>query len=84
MADDDGKQLEALAKLHDDGVLTDEEFAAKKATILGRWRGRGRPRSCGQARRSWSRTRSQLQGRRLRPRAAHLDTFNVVVKRDGS
>lgn len=28
-------QLEQLAKLHAEGILTDEEFAAKKAQILG-------------------------------------------------
>ena len=28
-------QLEKLGKLHDAGVLTDEEFAAQKARILG-------------------------------------------------
>lgn len=28
-------QLEQLAKLHEEGILTDEEFAAKKAQILG-------------------------------------------------
>src|SRR5690606_14590832 len=28
-------QLEALAALHRDGVLTDEEFAQKKAQLLG-------------------------------------------------
>jgi hypothetical protein len=28
--------LERLARLHDQGVLTDEEFAAEKAAILGR------------------------------------------------
>lgn len=28
-------QLEELAKLHDQGVLTDEEFAAKKKQLLG-------------------------------------------------
>jgi hypothetical protein len=27
--------LEGLAKLHDQGVLTDEEFTAKKQQILG-------------------------------------------------
>jgi hypothetical protein len=34
-ADDLTAQLEALAKLKDQGILTDEEFAAKKAQILG-------------------------------------------------
>jgi hypothetical protein len=29
------EQLERLAKLHDSGALTDEEFAAQKAKILG-------------------------------------------------
>ncbi len=29
------EQLEALARLHRDGVLTDEEFAEKKAKLLG-------------------------------------------------
>ncbi len=28
-------QLEQLGKLHNDGVLTDEEFAAQKAKLLG-------------------------------------------------
>ena len=28
-------QLERLGKLHTDGILTDEEFAAQKAKILG-------------------------------------------------
>ena len=28
-------QLERLGKLHDSGVLTDDEFAAQKAVILG-------------------------------------------------
>jgi len=28
-------QLEQLADLHTKGILTDEEFAAKKAQILG-------------------------------------------------
>jgi hypothetical protein len=28
-------QLEKLGELHDNGVLTDEEFAAKKQQILG-------------------------------------------------
>ncbi len=30
-----GAQLEKLAQLHTSGVLTDEEFAASKAKILG-------------------------------------------------
>ncbi len=34
-ADDDVAQLEQLADLHSKGILTDEEFAAKKAQILG-------------------------------------------------
>ena len=38
-ADDDGddriEQLERLAKLHDSGALTDAEFAAEKARVLG-------------------------------------------------
>jgi hypothetical protein len=35
-AEDDGlAQLQNLAKLHTQGVLTDEEFAAAKAKILG-------------------------------------------------
>lgn len=29
------EQLEKLAKLHTEGVLTDEEFAAQKAKLLG-------------------------------------------------
>lgn len=33
--DDDVAQLEQLADLHAKGILTDEEFAAKKAQILG-------------------------------------------------
>ena len=28
-------QLRELAKLRDDGILTDEEFSAEKAKILG-------------------------------------------------
>jgi hypothetical protein len=28
-------ELQQLAQLHDQGILTDEEFAAKKAQILG-------------------------------------------------
>lgn len=31
----ESEQLEELAKLHAQGILTDEEFAAKKAQILG-------------------------------------------------
>ena len=34
-ADDSMAQLEQLADLHSKGILTDEEFAAKKAQILG-------------------------------------------------
>lgn len=33
--DDQMKQLEKLGQLHESGVLTDEEFSAKKAQILG-------------------------------------------------
>jgi hypothetical protein len=33
--DDSMAQLEQLADLHSKGILTDEEFAAKKAQILG-------------------------------------------------
>ena len=33
--EDPGAQLEKLAQLHSQGVLTDEEFAASKAKILG-------------------------------------------------
>lgn len=33
--DDQMQQLEKLGQLHDSGVLTDEEFAAKKKQILG-------------------------------------------------
>ena len=29
------EQLERLAKLHEEGALTDEEFAAQKAKLLG-------------------------------------------------
>jgi hypothetical protein len=32
---DDMAQLEKLGQLHEQGVLTDEEFAAKKQQILG-------------------------------------------------
>jgi hypothetical protein len=32
---DQMKQLEKLGQLHESGVLTDEEFSAKKAQILG-------------------------------------------------
>jgi hypothetical protein len=31
----DIEQLQQLAKLHEQGILTDEEFAAKKQQILG-------------------------------------------------
>ena len=34
-ADDLGAQLQQLAGLHDQGVLTDEEFADAKAKLLG-------------------------------------------------
>jgi putative oligomerization/nucleic acid binding protein len=34
-ADDSMDQLQRLADLHAQGILTDEEFAAKKAQILG-------------------------------------------------
>jgi hypothetical protein len=34
-ADDTTAQLQQLAQLHSQGILTDEEFAAKKAQILG-------------------------------------------------
>ena len=33
--DDLTAQLEALAKLRDQGILTEDEFSAKKAQILG-------------------------------------------------
>jgi Short C-terminal domain len=33
--DDAGAQLQKLAQLHTQGVLTDDEFAAAKAKILG-------------------------------------------------
>lgn len=33
--DDLVSQLESLAKLRDQGILTDEEFSAKKAQLLG-------------------------------------------------
>lgn len=33
--DDQMAQLEKLGQLHADGILTDEEFAAKKKQILG-------------------------------------------------
>ena len=33
--DDDAAQLQNLAQLHTQGVLTDEEFAAAKAKIFG-------------------------------------------------
>ena len=33
--DDDMAQLQNLAQLHSQGVLTDEEFAAAKAKLLG-------------------------------------------------
>jgi hypothetical protein len=34
-AEDPFEQIEKLSKLHDAGALTDEEFAAAKAKILG-------------------------------------------------
>jgi len=34
-ADDTTAQLQQLAKLRDQGILTDEEFTAKKKQILG-------------------------------------------------
>jgi len=34
-ADDPNAQLQNLAQLHTQGVLTDEEFAAAKAKLLG-------------------------------------------------
>ena len=34
-ADGDLSELTQLAQLHEQGILTDEEFAAKKAQILG-------------------------------------------------
>jgi Short C-terminal domain len=34
-ADDYTEQLEKLGELHDKGILTDEEFAAKKSQVLG-------------------------------------------------
>jgi hypothetical protein len=34
-AGDDMDELRQLAELHQQGILTDEEFAAKKAQILG-------------------------------------------------
>lgn len=33
--DDIGQQIRQLAQLHDEGLITDEEFAAKKRRILG-------------------------------------------------
>jgi membrane protease subunit (stomatin/prohibitin family) len=33
--DDDSAKIENLAKLHSEGAITDEEFAAAKAKILG-------------------------------------------------
>jgi hypothetical protein len=35
MSPDLTSQLQDLAKLHESGVLTDEEFAAAKAKLLG-------------------------------------------------
>ena len=34
-SDDQLVEIQKLAALHDQGILTDEEFAAKKAQILG-------------------------------------------------
>jgi Short C-terminal domain len=34
-ADDDMAEIQKLAQLHTQGILTDEEFAAKKKQILG-------------------------------------------------
>jgi membrane protease subunit (stomatin/prohibitin family) len=34
-AEDPIEQLKKLAELHDQGILTDEEFAAQKAKLLG-------------------------------------------------
>jgi Short C-terminal domain len=34
-ADDDMAEIQKLAELHTQGILTDEEFAAKKKQILG-------------------------------------------------
>lgn len=34
-ADDPIEQIEQLSKLHESGALTDEEFAAAKAKVLG-------------------------------------------------
>jgi hypothetical protein len=34
-AEDPFEQIEKLSKLHDEGALTDEEFTAAKAKILG-------------------------------------------------
>jgi hypothetical protein len=34
-ADDETSELERLASLHDSGVLSDDEFSAAKAKILG-------------------------------------------------
>ena len=38
---DPADELEHLAQLHESGALTDEEFAAAKANILGTWVGLG-------------------------------------------
>jgi hypothetical protein len=35
MSEEAMNQLKELAQLHDQGILTDEEFAAQKAKILG-------------------------------------------------
>jgi hypothetical protein len=34
-ADDETRELERLASLHDSGVLSDDEFTAAKAKVLG-------------------------------------------------
>jgi len=34
-AEDSYAELEKLGKLHEEGILTDEEFAAQKAKLLG-------------------------------------------------
>lgn len=43
-AGDDLEQLRRLGELHRDGILTDEEFAAKKAALLGTGTPPARPR----------------------------------------
>ena len=42
---DNATQLKVLAELHDRGKLTDEEFAAEKARVLGA--GQGAPEAPG-------------------------------------